>query len=466
MSTTTTIYPASDTRLSEPNATTNYGTDDKLKIGYASGSGMFDSSVLEFDLSSYVQPRDIVQATLTIVVLTEWGTGGAETLNVARCTKEFVEGESTWNNYASGSAWDTVGGDFASTETTYTSMTVGASSGDQSVDIRELIVDAINRRESTLRLLIWMNHTPSWTAIATYGSVDHANISKRPTIDITVADRITWINRSGDGSLDTALNWSSGSIPTSSDHVLFNTDSEDVTSGSLACHSVFVGRQFSGDIEQTDGTGLDLSASSYGNGQRITTASKKSRVHFDDGGGRDLYISATSGDGCKFTPQVSSSHNCIVSSASKLEVSGDCNLVATGRQAKDITLSGTTTDIICGRGTYLTLEDGCKTIKMYRSRCTCSGGILMAGSGSFLAGGSICYAKNGSIDTTVDIYDGLLSLSGNTNAAVYVDDIRLWPNGMFDGRTGAPSYSPTTTPGLLIHGGKFRLDAGRLVAIQ
>jgi hypothetical protein len=346
-------------------------------------------------------------------------------------------------------------------------MQVGDTSGDQEVDIRELVVDAINRREGTLRIIIWMDHTPDGTAVANYGSVEHGTTSKRPKLEVTVADRRVWSDVAGDGSLDTVGNWAGpfpAALPTDSDIAIFASGKGNAITGSLACHSVYIGKNFAGSIEQTDGSGIDISASVFGNSQSITVASKKARVHFDDAGGKDIMIADTSSDGCKFTPLLGiTNHNCTVASANKLEVEGDCNLVATGKQAKNITLSGTTTEVFCGRGTTLTLENGCDTITMHRSRCTCTGGTLAGRSGSVIAGGSICTMKNDTLDSGVQVYDGTLSLAGNTNATIDVEEITLWKRGKFDARTGVGSYSPSVDPALIMRGGSFVLDAGRTV---
>ena len=65
----------------------------------------------------------------------------------------------------------------------------------------------------------------------------------KPTID-----PIRW-QGGVNGSLGNALNWSSGSVPTAKDKVLFNTEYKANTiTGSLTCGSVFVTPNFSGTI--------------------------------------------------------------------------------------------------------------------------------------------------------------------------------------------------------------------------
>jgi len=189
----TTLEATQATRGNSAAPDTNYGLITAMKIGYSTGSGgTFGNAWIEFDVSQFeenVQNNEVVEAELLLTVMTEWGTTAQEELTLARCTKAFVETEATWNDYADGESWDTPGGDHSTTETVYTSMTVGDESGDQRVDIKELVVDAIENRDGILRIMIFMPESPGYAAIANYGDDEHA--TKFPTLTVTTVAQKT-----------------------------------------------------------------------------------------------------------------------------------------------------------------------------------------------------------------------------------------------------------------------------------
>ena len=460
MSTTTEINPRVDTRLSEANNTTNYATDTKIKIGYASGSGKFDASILEFDLASYTTPADIVSAKLTISVLTEWGTTAAETINIARCTRDFDTTQATWDEYSTGNDWTTPGGDWAATEPINTSMTVGNTSGDQTAEIRELVIDAINRRESTLRLLLWMPENPGYTAIATYGSVDHATESKRPDLTITTAERVAWTNRDEDNDADNADNWSTGTVPDGGDYVLFNAGRESVTAGSILCHSLFVGRKYGGDIQAANGDPITLDASTTGTGHIIRVQNRRGIVNLYDQNARDMYIDTPSASTCKIkqTLVITPYNVTVARTGGDWQFTGDCNIVATSSQSKRLTLSGTASDVVAAQSTNVTLSNGCNDLTLIKSVATCTAGDI-AGSVKIAAGAELTIQSEDN-SGTIDVYNGTATLKNNENAGIDTGAVTVWPRGKFDARTGTGAWTPTADPAIISRGGRFELDQG------
>jgi hypothetical protein len=76
----------------------------------ATAAGDFLRAVVRFDLSS-IAGRTATSCSLTVNSLAAAGGTG---YTLARLTRtDWVESEVTWNDYASGSAWTTPGGDVA-----------------------------------------------------------------------------------------------------------------------------------------------------------------------------------------------------------------------------------------------------------------------------------------------------------------------------------------------------------------
>jgi len=476
MATTTTINPTSDTRMVENLPDNNYGTWATVKIGYATGTGTMDNSVFRFDVSSY-NAEDIVSAVFTLKVATEWGST-ARKLTLARCTKEWVDTECTWNEYKDSTAWTTGGGvdDTALTEPTYTT-TVGGSSGDIVLDITKLVVDAIKRRAGNLNFIIYFQSTPASNAIATYHSVNAATPSNRPALAVTVADTIVW-SGAVDGDADNYLNWTnvtspSSFPPTNDDYVYFNSGSVDVTEGTISCDSMFISEGYTGNIGSTS---TQIIIRSDGNRSRTgINADKKLVINKGEGlfslkaytsTSQSVYISKCQ-ENCKYEGVVS--YNCYVSGTNaNLEIVGESNLVATGTKTgtKNITTSGTITTIIAFN-TKLTVSNGCNDFILgdgSRMNVT-SGNIAQRGS-SYITDNSYVDFRGGEIGADTHIFNGTLSFKNNENSSITTEDIYLWKNGYFDSRTNVGAWNDTASPSIDCRGGgKFVVDVGRTLTI-
>jgi hypothetical protein len=474
MATTTTINPTSDTRMFENSPDTNYGSAALVKIGYATGTGKMDNSVFRFDVSSY-NAEDIVSAVFTLKVATEWGSTARE-LILARCTKEWVDTECTWNVYKDSTAWTAGGGvdDTALTEPTY-SATVGDSSGDIVVDITKLVVDAIKRRAGNLNFIIYMQSTPASTAIATYHSVNATTPSNRPALAMTVADTIVWSGVVDDGDADNLLNWNNitsvgNTLPTNNDYVYFNSGSVDVTEGTISCDSMFISEGYTGNIGSTS-TQIIIRS----DGDRSIDADKKLVINKGEGlfslkaytlTSQSVYISKCQ-ENCKYEGVVS--YNCYVSGTNaNLEIVGESNLVATGTKTgtKNITTSGTVTTIIAFN-TKLTVSNGCNDFTLGDgSRMNVTSGDIAQRGSSYITDNSYVDFRGGEIGADTHIFSGTLSFKNNENPSITTEDIYLWKNGYFDSRTNVGAWNDTASPSIDCRGGgKFVVDVGRTLTI-
>jgi len=247
MATTTTIYPTDDTHIREPNASTNYGTGIYLPIGEWSGGRRH--ALLEFDVSSFTEPSDIVSANFSLTAISSSG-GSTRNMTLARLDQSFVDTSATWNTYNGVDSWVTAGAEdnAATTQPTYT-IEVGATTN-QTVDIKPLVIDAINKRAGVLLLVIFFSAGAS--AYTTFGSTDNLSTPNKPSLAVTVAARISWTGAI-DNDLDNDDNWSpllSGK-PTSTDYALFSSGSVSATDGGLECDTIFIGKGYTGSIENS-----------------------------------------------------------------------------------------------------------------------------------------------------------------------------------------------------------------------
>ena len=106
----TTVQPATaDTFISEAAKTTNYGSDSGLKVYANVPAGDYRRfSLLKFDFSSVVPAG----ATITLATLSLYAhvANGPEDLSAYRLLNtDWVEGQATWNEYATGNGWITAG---------------------------------------------------------------------------------------------------------------------------------------------------------------------------------------------------------------------------------------------------------------------------------------------------------------------------------------------------------------------
>ena len=456
MSTTTTIYPKKDTYINQGATGTNYDTSTTLRVGqYASSNRRH--GLLIFETSSLSNPADIVSATLT---LKESGTFGSSTrtMKICRCNLDFITGEATWDDYISGTAW-TGGaggqGNAAFTEPTY-SISVGNSVGDQSVDIKELVIDAMNKRTNgEVYLIICFDPADTGTAAignSTFYSLDDATESNRPKLEVVTATRKVWTGARDDGDLTTSQNWSPTGVPSSTDYAIFNSGTASVTTGSLDVARLYIGKNYKGNIGTSSsliavdcaefhnssayaGMHVNLNASESSN----TTARIKDSSTLSDSmtidGKYDAIINRTRSDIALTTDDVTS-----------IEAHSKAVTFTASDDVTTVRLSGANATLNDGGGTVTATNRANVIAKRVNNDDT-----------NFVIHSSRVKALASEFDG-VTIYSGIVVLKGNTGAPIDVGAIFMYPNSIFDARTSAATFNPASA--ITVYGGRLLLDAG------
>ncbi len=168
----------------------NYGSSTELatNVTFSGGSKAFlFRSLMNFDLSGFPgDVADITSAKLTVDVLLVF-EGGGDLVNVERCTRpaDWVEAEVTWNDYNTGNAWTTGGGDVTGVDAT--SFNVPSSTGLFDITgLKPLTVDGIDNRSNILSIISSMddeadagaNRGLKWRS-------SEATSGTKPTLEIT-----------------------------------------------------------------------------------------------------------------------------------------------------------------------------------------------------------------------------------------------------------------------------------------
>tara|TARA_R110000824_G_scaffold401762_1_gene615163 strand:+ start:13472 stop:14851 length:1380 start_codon:yes stop_codon:yes gene_type:complete len=459
MATTTTIYATEDANLREQYPDTNYSGNSSIRCGQYSTTIKRRHGVFKFDVSSFTAPADIVSANLYLTVSTD--SGSTRTMKVVRLNQDFVEAETTWNSASSGVSWTGGGGgegNGAFTEPNY-SISIGNLQGDQEVDIKELVIDAINRRDDELWLIICFDPadtsaTPTGNS-AFYPSEDTTE-SNRPKIAVTVAERITW-QGGVSGDADNALNWSSGSIPTSSDYALFNTGSVDVTDGTINCESLYVGRTYKGNIGTTSSARRMICVA--GN-----FSSPLAGVHLQFTSlAAEVRIRDTSGSADTFT--LDGLFSAIVN-----------------RTRHDITLkteNATTIDAHSASAVF-TCDDDVDTLRLTGGFATFADipTVMVLADRAFAkvswvnnTNTSVTLASNSSVKClasavgAITLYQGTrITFMGNEGAPIECGEVLVYGGSILDTRTGAPTW--TTNAEIIVRGGRVLMDGSRAVTVS
>lgn len=461
MSTTTTINARADNWLYEASPTSQYGGGDNIKIGIG-GALEKRTGIFEFDVGSIVKPTDVVSA---VFQLTENATAGsgANTITLARLSQNFTESTSNWNTYDGTNNWTTAGAedDAELTEQTYT-FVVG-DNGDVDVDITGLVLDAVNLRGGTLRIICFYDGTPSSSGYSTFDSRTKSG-GNFPKVVVTTAERFTWTGESsGDASF--YRNWEVGGVnqlPTNNDYAIFNSGSVDVTTGDIACDSMFISKGYTGAIG-TSSTPIYIDA----DGDRSISANKKLVINKTVGmfnlqaktlTSQSVYISNCPTE-CKYTGSASPYACNITKTNSTLEIVGDSNLIACGTDAKRITLSGTVTDIKA-KNTKLKLDNGCNDIVVGSGcRVICNSGTV----NDVTIGGGFFTQKSTTTNDIV-IYSGEYNFLYNDNATSDTGDVTIYGRGMFRGKSDSVDWTPQGN--IIVYGGNFSVDADKQVTLS
>tara|TARA_R110000824_G_scaffold3009_10_gene13912 strand:- start:45 stop:1511 length:1467 start_codon:yes stop_codon:yes gene_type:complete len=486
MSTTTTIYTSKDTWLDGENTTTNYGTTTTLKIGQQTvgfgSAGERANAILAFDVSGLTDTRTLTQVNLKLTLNNSTGNT-TRTMNVYRLNQDFTEAEATWQISATGTDWSggtTVGGasNTATTESTATFATGFRDSADVSVDITNMVKDAINLRSGTLLLWIGLplSDVATTRAMGVYHSLDATTASDRPQLEVITADRIVWDGSAGDGNTNTASNWVGDVVPDEYDHAIFNDGSANVfyASGNLTCNSLFISKGYTGTIQKENGDAFPLTTVAtvgHPTTNKISIDQSEGRFNFQLITTNDwsINIASTPTEGGKLYSLYTDKYSTTVIGASNtLELDGDFDIVATGTKTgtKHITTSGTATSIKA-LNTKLTVTNGCKDFILGDgTKMTCTSGNIAQTGFSYITDKTL--VKHLGLETGADInvYNGTLSFKGNENASITTEDIYLWKNGLFDPRTNVGAWNNTASPSIDCRGGgRFLVDVGRTITV-
>ena len=447
------------------------------------GNGERANAVFSFDVSSLTDPSAIVQANLNLTATSTGNSGTAERQIYAhRLNEDFVEDDVTWEQADDGIDWS--GGDDVgaanNTELTQYSLSARSKlesfcdvgfrvSSEPDLDITELVKDAINRRSGTL--LLWVG-IPLSDVVTTRGLVNvHSpnavTESNRPKIDVTIAERIVWDGSAGDGNAQTASNWVGDGLPTDSDFVIYNDGAVDVASGGIVCHSLFIAEGYTGDIIQSDGSSILIASSATAINATANINKRRGQFKFNDGVdvSRSVFIANTPTEVCIFETIGTGGSVFVEKTSGELRVAHNSNLVTTGKTHKRVKLTGTQTDVVCGSNTKLILENGCKKLNLFNSKCTCTGGIAFNSANSTISGGGVFNLQNDETANTVNVYNGTITFQNNENAVIETEEIVLWKRGILNTSVGIKSWQPTSTPAIDMKGGNFIVDAGTNITI-
>jgi len=456
MATTTTIDAAKDNYLDEGSVGSNRGTQTYIYLGAKYRAGVFTkyNAIFEFDVSSFTNATEISSAVLTLEYISSMVATTTQTVTLARLNESFNETSSNWNdsstaiNWTGGSgAW----GNAEATEATYTFSVGSGVSEDVTIDIKDLVVDAITSRSGTLLLIASVVGLPmgGGNGFTKFNSTEA--IAGTCSIDVVVADRIVWDGSGGDGDLSNASNWVGDVAPTSGDHAIFSNGSVDVTTGALNCDTISIGRKYTGSI-----SGVSLIAK-YLN---ITT--------------RANLVLGTLNSGQSFLCQVR------VNESADLSMGGKFDITIT-KSVEEIDLStGDVTRIDAhGRNAWFTASDEVATVRCTGSRATMEDGStgLIACDGArvvveatttvnsnITTSNSIVRINAEEINDLV-IYSGIVLFKDNVGAPIEVGQTKIYKNATLDARTNGSTFSNDSGDNINLLGGKLLLDGSTKTTI-
>jgi len=185
--TQTTYQPSTkDNRLRENLPDTNQG--DNATLVLRSEVGGRYRPILEFDISDIPANAEFTQSDFSMYfryASAESPTG--KTIWVYKLTRtDWVELESTWNIYKTGSNWTNVGGDYVTTNPSGASVTVPADLGWITWDIQNIVEDACGNSDN-VELLVRFSVENDNPATYTYFHSNNytTNTSLRPKLTVT-----------------------------------------------------------------------------------------------------------------------------------------------------------------------------------------------------------------------------------------------------------------------------------------
>ncbi|MBD3203388.1 DNRLRE domain-containing protein [Candidatus Woesearchaeota archaeon] len=207
-----------DTQLSGSNADTNYGSAEfSYSIGVNGASDIL-RALIEFNLSEIPSGSTCNQATLSLysnyLDANAYNDPG-KIYELRSGRSAWVEGEATWNDYASGSSWTTGGADSVTEDRLVASIATfnaPASSGNwvnislNTTDVEDWFGDS---NENYGLIIIMDDETTGWTKVSFRPSDYAADVSLRPKITINYTEAAD----SGIQDKGFAINTTPGAVP-------------------------------------------------------------------------------------------------------------------------------------------------------------------------------------------------------------------------------------------------------------
>jgi hypothetical protein len=444
LSSTTTITASKDTYLNERRNTQNEGSATTISIGaaYQFGTWYKYSAVISFDVSGITDPSTITKAILTLEYVSSTGST-TQTVTVARLNQDFVEAEATWDDSASSVAWTGGGGAFGNAETTQPTYTFSVGSGvsaNVTIDIKDLVIDAITRRSGTLLLVAAIAGTPTGSAQGFTKFATKENVTKSLSVIVTQAARIVWSGNT-DGNMSTSTNWVGGVVPDANDYAMFiENGTNNPSSGAVVCERVYFGKLFSQDAGVL-GEFLLLGATSV-------YADTQAQLH--------IYAAATEviirntkdiGDGCSVRGIITNLYisdcvaevtiddsatisNIYIMSGSRINPISN---TSTGVVSQVVIESGFTDANVMCQGRFNVIDNGeCDDISLYGGgRYELNNTAEVDGIENLtIASDSICYFNAKEIQTALTMYGGTFTIEDNTNSQLDMPTTMTASNGI------------------------------------
>lgn len=172
-----------DNHLSQNNVSTNYGTATSLLVDGDDPSGLDKRALLKWDVSAIPSTKTVTGATITVNV----SDVSTQTYEVYQLKRTWSETGSTWNNYASGAAWQVAGADGSlDRSTTVLGTITGSATGSYTINLNSSGVALVQG---------WVNGTVSnqgvmiMDAANTNGldfrSSEYGTVANRPKLSVT-----------------------------------------------------------------------------------------------------------------------------------------------------------------------------------------------------------------------------------------------------------------------------------------
>ena len=452
MSTSTTIYPSADANLRENAADTNYSGNVAMRAG--DYTTYRRHAVFMFDVSAITAIADIVSATISFTY--SGGSGTPRNMKLARLNQDFVQSEVTWNEASDGVAWTGGAGGEGNGEFTQPvyDISVGFGLSGATADIRDLVQDAIARRDGELWLILCFDPDDTSTAGARsyIYPIEDAIEANRPALEVVVANRIEW---SGDidGDVENYRNWAGLTAPTSTDIALF-TNAASVTTGTLTCWRCIIGRTYRGDYATiADAKRVEIGDSMY-------LASPYSTVNVEVNSAAsntaELYVADTSSVAgtASFTGKYNA--HLIRTRQDVALATSECSRIDAHGSRVTFT-ADSTVDVVRITKAGATLEDGSPDLVVVHGtvqveRTDTDTELTLAGNSvvDYLA-----HTGNG-----IYVYGGYVRFTKNTGAPVDGEGAWVYPKGVLDTRNGSGTVILSGEV-IYLYGGKLVIDAAQ-----